>query len=141
MGGFMQPPNYSRIMTSPLYSLKAWKGISSDAFSKCYHLEGSGIFRRWRGKCIAEKIYEPTNPRTPFQQEGRSMFALAVTSWQNLSDEVKDLWRYYQERRRKRPVMDGYNLYISKFLLTSGNPQLPIDMVGGFTYTFPFVLQ
>lgn len=112
-------------LTSPLYSLKAWKGISASACSVVYHVEGSGIFRRRSSYTILEAWYTPTNPRTSLQQSGRSMFSLALSTWHELPAEEKASWDYYQDKRRKRPVMSGYNLFISKFLLTSGNPVLP----------------
>ena len=129
------------IVTSPLYSLKAWKGLSESAISTMYHVEGSGIFRRNRNRTILCAWYTPTNPQTSFQQAGRSAFKLAVESWQALTEGKKAQWRFYQDHQRRRPVMDGYNLYISKFLLTGGNPRLPPDMITGFPYTFPFTLS
>ena len=116
------------IVTSPIYSLKAWKGLSEWATSKMYHVEGSGVFRRNGRHVILNRWYAPTNPQTSFQQSGRSAFKLAVASWQGLSGEDKQKWKYYQDHQRRRPVMDGYNLFISKFLLTGGNPQLPEDL-------------
>lgn len=53
------------------------------------------------------------------------MLADAVACWQTLPDESKQSWNYYQDVRRRRPVMSGYNLYISKFLLSAGNPVIP----------------
>ena len=52
------------------------------------------------------------------------MFQAAVASWQALSAESKAAWNYYQDVRRKRPVMSGYNLFISKFLLSGGDPKI-----------------
>ena len=112
-------------MTSPLYSLKAWKGISSVAISKVYGLEGSGVFRRERNYSQLEKWYAPFNPRTDFQQENRSVFASAVHSWQGLSDEDKKKWKHFQMYHRCRPVMDGYNLYIRRFMLAGNHPGPP----------------
>jgi len=129
------------IVTSPLYSLKAWKGLSESAISTMYHVEGSGIFRRNGNRTILNAWYIPTNPQTSLQQSGRSAFRLAVASWQALSDRDKQKWNYYQDHRKRRPVMEGYNLFISKFLLTGGNPQLPEDMRTGFPYTFPFTFS
>lgn len=86
---------------------------------------GSGVFRRERDYTQLERYYVPFNPRTEFQQENRSMFQSAVSGWQGLSNEVKGSWNYYQDYRRRRPVMSGYNLFISKFLLSGGNPVIP----------------
>jgi len=109
-------------IASPLYSLKAWKSISSEACSKLYGVEGSGVFRRQGKMVLLEKKYVPTNPRTPFQQAGRSMFASAVASWQGLPEESKAYWDSRAQRRKIGRVMSGYNLYISKFLLGGGPP-------------------
>lgn len=87
--------------------------------------KGSGVFRRIPGATVLERYYIPFQPRTPEQQAGRSMFKYAVASWQALSESSKQSWNYYQDYRRRRPVMTGYNLYISKFLLTNGQPEIP----------------
>ena len=112
-------------MTSPLYSLRAWKSISSEACSKLYHVEGSGVFRREKNYTQLEKKYSPTNPRTSFQQCGRSMFRLAVAGWQGLPAESKAGWKHFQDYHQRKPIMDGYNLYISRFLLAGGDPGPP----------------
>lgn len=112
-------------MLMPLLSLKAWQSINESVVSVLYGLEGSGVFRRERNYTQLERYYSPFNPQTELQQEGRSMFASAVESWQALSDESKAAWNFYQNYRRCKPVMSGYNLFISKFLLSAGNPQIP----------------
>jgi hypothetical protein len=104
-------------MTSPLYSLKAWKSLSSNAVSKLYHVEGSAIFRRERNYTQLEKYFIPFNPQTIAQQENRSRLKWAVASWQGLPDESKLWWEDEQVHHRKHPVMSGYNLYIRKFML------------------------
>jgi hypothetical protein len=76
---------------------------------------------------LLERYYQPFNPQTSFQQEGRSAFADAVSGWQALSEEEKEAWNYYQDYRRRRPAMSGYNLYISRYLLSGGNPEIPPD--------------
>ena len=86
---------------------------------------GSGVFRRERNYTQLERYYVPFNPQTEFQQEGRSMLAAAVASWQGLPAVSKAAWNYYQDYRRRRPIMSGYNLYISKFLLSAGDPKIP----------------
>lgn len=112
---------------SPLWSLKAWQTVGPSPVSFWLHSEwtGSGIFRRRDNYTILERYFIPFNPQTYLQQEGRSMFLNAVASWQALSDVSKQSWNYYQDYRRRRPVMSGYNLYISKFLLSAGNPVIP----------------
>ena len=122
---------------SPLWSLKAWKSCQERPVSFWCGSVGSGVFRRERNYTQLERYYVPFNPRTEFQQEGRSMLTYAVASWQGLPAESKEAWNYYQDYRRRRPIMSGYNLYISKFLLSGGDPKIPpsgrredIKMVG-----------
>ena len=110
---------------SPLWSLKAWQSCGENVVYFWCGSQGSGVFRRERDYTQLERYYQPTNPQTSFQQEGRSMFRDAVSSWQALTIGDKNSWNYYQDHRRRRPVMSGYNLYISKFLLSAGSPQIP----------------
>lgn len=112
-------------VTSPLYSLKAWGGLGSEATSKLYHVEGSGIFRRQQNFVLLERWYSPTNPQTEAQQSHRAMYGSAIGSWRGMSEAEKESWRYYQKRRRSRPVMSGYNLFVKMYLLSGGNPQIP----------------
>jgi hypothetical protein len=105
-------------MLSPLYSLKAWQGLSASATSVLYHVEGSGVFRRESSYTQLCRWYVTGNPRTSFQQANRSM-------WGGFSEAQKFSWEYYQSHRRRRPVMSGYNLFISRFMLTGGNPGEP----------------
>ena len=113
------------ITHSPLWSLRAWQSCGERAVSFWCGSLGSGVFRRERNYTQLERYYVPFNPQTAFQQEGRSMFQYAVSDWQALSSEEKASWNYYQDYRRRRPVMSGYNLFISKYLLSNGNPVIP----------------
>jgi hypothetical protein len=110
---------------SPLWCLKAWKSIQEAPVSFWCGSVGSGVFRRERNYTQLERYYRPYNPQTIFQQNNRSNFASAVSAWGSLSLEEKASWKYYQDVRRQRPVMDGYNLFISKYLLSGGNPEIP----------------
>jgi len=110
---------------SPLWSLKAWQSCGENAVSFWCGSEGSGVFRRERDYTQLERYYKPFEPSTPLQVAGWNAFASAVSGWQALPDESKLAWNYYQDYRRRRPIMSGYNLYISKFLLSAGNPQIP----------------
>ena len=125
---------------SPLWSLRAWQSVGESVVSFWCGSVGSGVFRRGKGCTILEKYYTPFQPRTPEQQYGRSMVKDAVASWQDLSDYEKAEWNFYQDYRRRRPVMSGYNLYISKYLLSGGNPQIPPTGTSGFPYHFPATL-
>lgn len=110
---------------SPLGSPKAWQSVGESAvYAWCGSVD-SGVFRREGNYTQLERYYVPSNPQTEFQQEGRSMLSSAVAGWQSLSDDSKLAWNYYQDYRRRRPIMSGYNLYISKFLLSAGNPVIP----------------
>jgi len=110
---------------SPLWSLKAWGSIGESGVSYWCGSAGSGVFRRESSYTQLEKYYVPFNPQTESQQSNRSMFSFAVASWQSLSQEQKASWNFYQDYRRCRPIMSGYNLYIHSFLLSAGNPQIP----------------
>ena len=112
-------------VTSALYSLKAWGKMASDAVSRLYGVEGSGIFRRQGNMVLLEKYYTPTNPQTEAQQSHRAEYGAAIGSWRGMSEGERESWRYYQKRRRSRPVMSGYNLFVKKFLLSGGNPRIP----------------
>lgn len=129
------------ITHSPLWSLKAWKSVGESVVYFWCGSRGSGVFRRERNYTQLERYYVPFNPQTEFQQEGRSMFKYAVASWRALPDVEKAEWKYYQDVRRRRPVMDGYNLYISKFLLSGGNPVIPPSGSRGFPYDFPITFD
>ncbi len=110
---------------SPLWSLRAWKSCLERPVSFWCGSVGSGVFRRERDYTQLERYYVPFNPRTEEQQSNRSNFASAVDGWQSLTLGEKMSWNYYQDYRRRRPVMSGYNLFISKYLLSGGNPVIP----------------
>jgi hypothetical protein len=114
-------------LASPVYSLKAWRSLGESAVSSMYGVNGSTVFRRWGGTTLLEKTRSPLNPQSEPQQANRGSFASAVASWQNLSVEEKASWNYFQDVRLHRPVMSGYNLYISRFLLSAGNPHITPD--------------
>ena len=63
---------------------------------------------------VKEKHYVPTNPQTEPQQAWRGTFAAAVTSWQGLTPEQKDV---YNEKARYKNY-SGYNLYLREYLLS-----------------------
>jgi len=110
---------------SPLWSLRAWQSCGESAVYFWCGSRGSGVFRRERNYTQLERYYVPFNPQTPDQQEGRSMFRYAVASWQDLIGDERRAWNFYQDERRRRPIMSGYNLFISKFLLSGGAPVIP----------------
>jgi len=110
---------------SPLWSLRAWGQVGESVVSQWCGSLGSGIFRRERDYTQLERYYEPFNRQTEAQQDNRSMFQSAVTAWQSLSASDWASWNFYQDVRRRRPVMSGYNLFISKYLLSAGNPVIP----------------
>ena len=112
-------------LTSPLRCLKAWGSLPSATVSRLYGVEGSGVFRRERGYTQLCKCVQQSNPRTSFQQVGRSAFKLAVAGWQGLPLESRQGWKYFQDYHRRKPVMSGYNLYISRFLLGGCDPGPP----------------
>lgn len=115
-------------VTSPLYSLRAWGTLGSEAASRVFGVEGSGTLRRQGKMTLLEKYYGPTNPQTEAQQSQRVMYGSAIGSWRGMSESEKESWRYYQKKRRSRPVMSGYNLFVKCFLLSGGNPQIPPEV-------------
>ena len=110
---------------SPLWSLKAWQSCGDSAVYFWCGSKGSGVFRRERDYTQLERYYKPFEPSTASQVSNWNMFSAAVGSWQALSSEDKMSWNYYQDVRRRRPIMSGYNLYISKFMLSAGSPEIP----------------
>lgn len=110
---------------SPLWSLRAWGSCGESAVSFWCGSAGSGIFRRERDYTQLERYYVTANPQTVDQQNNRSAFMSAVVAWQGLDGDDKASWNYYQDFRRRRPIMSGYNLFISKYLISGGNPVIP----------------
>lgn len=122
---------------SPLWSLRAWGSIGEAAGAFWSGSSVSRVFRRESSYTQLQRHFIPANPQTSLQQANRYDFSSAVSGWQGLSDEQKAAWGYYQDYCRRRPVMSGYNLYISKYLLSDGNPEIPPSGRKGFPYTFP----
>lgn len=58
------------------------------------------------------KFYRPTNPRTELQQNWRAVCALAVSGWQGLDENTKQMWN----KRAKGYHMSGYNLFTKEYL-------------------------
>ena len=112
-------------MISALYSLKAWQGVHASLTHLLYQVDSvSHVFRRQGRMVLLQRWFKPFDPKSDGQQNNRSMFALAVLGWQGLPMASRQAWDA-EQGRRQRPVMSGYNLYISKYLLTGGNPKLP----------------
>ena len=63
---------------------------------------------------IQMKFYKPTNPQTVDQQSQRAKITTAVSEWQNLTDEQKEV---YNVNARKYHIT-GYNLYVKNRLLS-----------------------
>ena len=110
---------------SPLWSLRAWGQVGESAVSFWCGSAGSGIFRRERDYTQLERYYVPFEPSTASQVSNWDAFASAVAAWQGLGTSDHASWNYYQDVRRRRPIMSGYNLFISKYLLSGGNPVIP----------------
>jgi hypothetical protein len=82
-----------------------------------YAPQGPGIFqvrRTWHGlQNVYEKYYVPYNPKTPEQQAWRGVFALAIESWQALTNEEKSVYN-----KLKYPTkMSGYNRFIHYYMI------------------------
>jgi len=78
----------------------------------------SGIFKTDNNAGYTKNIrlpyYIPRNPRTPLQQAQRAKLADAVASWQNLTDDKKDVYN----SKSRNYKMSGYNLYVREYLLS-----------------------
>lgn len=66
-----------------------------------------------QGKVVCRKRHMwPLNPQTEKQQEVRSKFALAVSAWQNLTNQEKSVYNTLGEQKS----LPGYNYFISEYL-------------------------
>ena len=63
-------------------------------------------------KVVKMPFYRNRNPRTAAQQANRQKFRDAVTSWNGLSDPVKEALN----KRAKPRGLTGYNLYLKGLL-------------------------
>lgn len=61
-----------------------------------------------------EAFHCPSNPQTGPQQANRQKYADAITAWQGLTNNQKEI---YNERARYKPY-SGYNLYIREYILS-----------------------
>ena len=89
----------------------------SHEYGEYNKLYGIYQLRRDKGKQIVvqQRFYIPTNPQTESQQENRQKFAVGVLSWQELTDDQKDV---YNERAKYKPY-SGYNLFLTEYLLSN----------------------
>jgi hypothetical protein len=71
---------------------------------------GGRVYYMKNGRACTRKHVVPANPRTRFQQHGRSRFARAVRGWRTLDDRQRDKWN----ARARHLNMSGYNLFISR---------------------------
>jgi hypothetical protein len=97
-------------VTMPCLSIKAAGRVDQSIASFLHGTSDHRIYRRQGNMVLLERYYAPFNPQTSLQQEGRSAFKDAVSGWQALSAGEKASWNYYQDYRRQRPPMSGYNL-------------------------------
>ena len=78
--------------------------------------ELTGIYqtRHWQGKPYNERMdyYWPHNLQSVAQQAGRTKFAAAITAWQALTENQKEV---YNEKAIGKQ-MSGYNYFISYYL-------------------------
>lgn len=89
--------------------------FSIDARGK---LGNSLVFSSNKGIKRASRHYEPTNPRTLIQQDNRSIFSYAISSWQSLTEGQKE--DYNQSAANLKLKMSGYNYYIQTYLAAYG---------------------
>lgn len=86
------------------------------AYGDLNPLAGVYRVRRIQGRRQTEKLpfYYNGSGNTAEQQILRSKFGDAIAAWQGFTDEQKQVWRVKAYSKH----MSGYNLFISKFMLT-----------------------
>lgn len=72
------------------------------------------IYQRIQNVQIKYPYKKPTNPRTTLQQAHRARIRQAVWAWQNLTENQKN---FYRQKEPIRPIMSGYNYFISQYIL------------------------
>lgn len=93
-----------------LFSLVAWKkfGKTESPIEGIYQRQPS-----LNGQIVRKlKFYVPTNPQTEAQQANRQKIADAVSAWQALTDEQKDVYN----KKALGKGISGYNLFIKNYL-------------------------
>jgi hypothetical protein len=63
---------------------------------------------------VQMKFYRPTNPQTVPQQANRSKMQIAVSAWQELTNEQKEVYN----KNAIGQKLTGYNLFIKNHLLS-----------------------
>ncbi len=98
------------------------------------------IFRSFSGKLGNVVLYErngkqfarihviPKNPDTEEQRKTRTTFSGAVSAWQSLSIEKKQLWNSKAAATGKR----GYNLFLSEYI--KGNVKAENSIIEPVSY-------
>jgi len=95
---------------------------------------GGHVYSTNRGGAYVRTNQTPSNPRTPFQQSGRSVFTGLTQGWSGLTEAQRDTWN---QATSSFPVTDrfgdsrelsGKGLYISlnKELILTG--QVPLEI-------------
>lgn len=72
------------------------------------------IYQRIQNVQIKYPYKKPTNPRTTLQQAHRARIRQAVWAWQDLTQIQKN---FYRQKEPIRPIMSGYNYFISQYIL------------------------
>lgn len=77
-----------------------------------------GIYQQRRCKdgirCVQMKFYKPTNPNTFPQQVQRAKLATAVSVWQGLTEQEKQV---YNRNALGKPL-SGYQLFCKEYILS-----------------------
>lgn len=114
---------------------------------------GSINYSRWRSIMVARTKYTPVQPNTSAQQLIQGYFDSAITAWQTMTDDNRQLWRAYASTLRKRNklqqeyIPNAYNVFVGMSILAqrSGEsiPTVPpveifkYSMVGLDVYQLP----
>lgn len=122
-GTFDPHPGYYEPGYGSVHMFNPWNPQSGKVIMPAWSVRARGkiknvaIFKWYSFGVIECRLYEPTNPRTSFQQANRSKFASAISTWQALPEETKDEWRSAAKWRRRHMAMSGYNLFIRRYML------------------------
>lgn len=91
------------VVQNPLFSIAASGKFGS-----------SIVFYRWKGVDVARKYVKSTIAPTALQTTVRSYFQMAVASWKQQNQTVKDGWNQYCADNDLK--QSGYNLYVGAYV-------------------------
>jgi len=121
-----QPTYYGERRYSNYYFGKEQKKVTDDEYGKKYNgytfygdartYEGIYQTRHYKGGkfTVQEKFYNPTPNYHATQQTWRGRFADAISAWQALTSQEKEVFRIKSSGKK----MSGYNVFLHEYLIT-----------------------